>query len=212
MADKVKISELTSAASVSATDTIAGVVSTNSRSVEIQQILMSQSTTETRWKDDKYVLTRAAQGNTDKPDYDYTNLGLLFPKNDTSEIGYIIAQLNHDWKIGTDIWPHIHFIQDADVAYTFKIDYRWYDQGEAVPGSFTTLTIDQLEFTYVSGSILQTAYPATAIDGSGISGISSFLDIKIYRADNVGSADLLTKEFDIHYEIDAFGSATQDAK
>ena len=39
-----------------------------------------------RWDDLTGPLTRGLQGSADKPDFDYTNFGLLFPQNDTSEI------------------------------------------------------------------------------------------------------------------------------
>lgn len=50
------------------------------------------------------------------------------------------------------------------------------------------------------------------IDGSGITGVSSILDIKLYRDDNVVTGDVLVKEFDIHYLVDADGSRQEYIK
>ena len=50
------------------------------------------------------------------------------------------------------------------------------------------------------------------IDGSLIGDVSSMMDIKLYRDDNVAIGDVLTKEFDIHYEIDSLGSKEEYVK
>lgn len=153
------------------------------------------------WEDLRFPATRIRQGATQKPDFDTTNMGLLFPQNDATEIAYIIAQLPHGTKSESSLSPHIHFVQDEATEPVFKIDYRWYKNGEDPTGSFTTLTIDNFIYTYTSGSILQIAeFPM--IDGTGIDTVSSILDIKLYRDDNVVTGDVLVKEFDLHYQID----------
>lgn len=166
----------------------------------------------TIWDDLRFPLTRALLGILNKPDYDFTNLGLLFPQNDTSEIVYIIAQISHKYKIGSSIYPHIHWVQSQATEAVWKMDYRWYDNGDDPTGGFTTLTAGAGYFTYPgSGSILQQSnFPA--INGSGIDLISSFLDIKLYRDDNLVTGDVLAKEFDIHFEIDTIGSRSEQIK
>lgn len=164
------------------------------------------------WKDEKVPASRIRQGVTQKPDFDTTELGLLFPQNDTSEIAYAIIQFNHDRKNESNIRPHIHFVQDSSSQPVFKIDYRWYKNGENPSGSFTTLTANSFAFTYPgSGSILQiVGFPE--IDGSSIDTVSSMMDIKIYRDDDVVSGDVLVKEFDLHYQIDTVGSRQEFIK
>lgn len=163
------------------------------------------------WSDLKFPATRIRQGATSKPDFDITNLGLLFPQNDATEIAYIIAQIPHEWAFGTGLRPHIHYVQDEAQEPVFKIDYRWYKNGEDPTGGFTTLTASNFVFTYTSGSILQVvSFPE--IDGTGIDTLSSMLDIKLYRNDNVVTGDVLVKEFDIHYIIDSLGSRQEYIK
>lgn len=163
------------------------------------------------WDDLRFPATRVRQGATTKPDFDITELGLLFPQNDATEIAYIIGQFPHDRKNGSNIRPHIHFVQDSSDQPVFKIDYRWYKNGDAVPASWTTLTCDSFAFTYDSGSIMQIcSFPE--IDGSSIDSVSSIVDIRIYRDDNVVSGDVLMKEFDIHYQIDQIGSRQEFVK
>ena len=168
----------------------------------------------TQWDDLKFPATTLRQGATTKPDFDPVDVGLLFPQNDSGEIVYIIAQMPHEWKLETDIHPHIHYVQDFDHTVTtpaFKMDYRWYKNGEDPTGSFTTITANTFVFPYTSGSILQiVSFPA--IDATGIDAVSSMLDIKLYRDDNVVTGDILVKEFDIHYQKDAFGSDTEFVK
>jgi len=167
-----------------------------------------------QWDDLKFPATTLRQGATTKPDFDATNLGLLFPQNDATEIVYIIAQIPHEWKLESAISPHIHFVQDFDHTVTtpvFKMDYRWYKNGADPTGSFTTITASTFVFTYTSGSILQiVSFPD--ISATGIDTVSSVLDIKLYRDDNVVTGDILVKEFDIHYQIDSFGSDTEFTK
>ncbi len=165
---------------------------------------------ESVWEDLRFPATLVKLGANTKPDFDYTNLGLLFPQNDTGEVASIIAQMPHSYKLGTNIYPHIHFIQTASNVPVFKISYRWYLNG-TTPPSFTTITSTTVVHTYTSGSILQRlAFPA--ISGSGITAISSILDIKVYRDDNVVTGDVLVKEFDIHYTLETIGSRSMTAK
>lgn len=157
------------------------------------------------WEDLRFPATRIRQGATTKPDFDTTNIGLLFPQNNSNEIAYIIAQMPHAMKSESNIRPHIHFVQTSALEPVFKIDYRWYNNGENPSGAFTTLTCNSAEFTYTSGDFAQIcSFPE--IDGSGITDVSSILDIKLYRDDNIVAGDVLLKEFDIHYQIDQIGS------
>jgi len=164
-----------------------------------------------RWDDLRFPFTRDKQGQSSLPDYDFTNMGLLFPENGASEIVYLHAQFPHRMLLGSDIYPHIHYVQDVADEPVFKMDYRWTKNGDDPTGSFTTISASTFAFAYTSGSILQiVAFPA--IDGSGIDTVSSMMDIKIYRDDTSVSGDVLTKEFDIHYQIDDRGSREEYTK
>lgn len=162
------------------------------------------------WDDLRFPFTRDRQGVAAKPDYDFTNMGLLFPQNDATEIVYITAQMPHSWLLGSTISPHLHYVQDEAQEPVFKMDYRWYNNNGDPTVAFTTLTASTFAFTYTSGSILQiVSFPD--IDGTGFT-LSSILDIKIYRDDNVVTGDVLAKEFDIHYQIDRPGSRQEFVK
>ena len=165
----------------------------------------------TMWNDLRFSFTQTKQGATALPDFDYTNVGLLFPQNDPAEIVYIVAQMPHDYKLGSNIRPHIHWQQSAATAVTWKMDYKWFKNGDAVPASFTTISTNTGVFTYTSGSICQlSSFPE--INGSAIDTVSSILLIKLYRDDNVTTGDVLGFEFDIHYQIDSLGSRLEFVK
>ena len=164
---------------------------------------------DTFWEDLRFPASRIRQGATQKPDFDVTDLGLLYPADDSTEIAYLIAQLPHSWKHATSIEPHIHWIQTNSDTVDFRIKYRAYDIGDAVPGSWIYVAVNNSELiTYTSGTIHQIAeFPM--IDMTGLIG-SSLIDIQLYRIDDGGAGavtgDVLMKEFDFHYEIDKPGS------
>jgi hypothetical protein len=167
---------------------------------------------DTYWKDILVPFTRDKQGQSSKPDFDFTDLGLLFPQNNENEEVYLILQVNHDYALGTNLHPHIHYIQDEAGIPKFELTYRWQDNGDTVGGWTTIESNVAAIFPYTSGAIRQIlGFPA--IDGSGISGVSSMLDVIIRRQTGDGIAgDVLTKELDFHYEIDGPGSRDEYVK
>lgn len=160
-----------------------------------------------RWTDLVNPMTLSSVGKNLKPDYDDVNMGLLFPQNDPSEYVDVIVQFPHGYKEGSAIHPHIHIEQNQDVQAVFKMDYKWYNIGDPVPGSWTTFVMDENAKPYTSGNIHQLISDTgdVGIDGTGMK-ISSILKARIYRDDNVYVGDCLTLEFDIHYQMDALGS------
>jgi len=166
------------------------------------------------WTDFSVPLTRDKQGQSSKPDYDFTNLGLLFPQNDATEIVYLVQQMLHGKALGTSIRPHIHYVQDEVAQPTFKLDYRWYNNGAAVPGSFTTIsTADGSKgvFAYTSGALLQIATFPEA-DAPVAETPSSNFEFRFYRDDNDVTGDVLAKYIDFHYQQDSLGSDAEFVK
>lgn len=175
---------------------------------------LTQEGSATTFTDLRFPFTSTKLGANAKPDFDTTNVGLLFPQNDNTEIIYIIAQLPHAYKEGSDLRPHIHWQQMNTNAVVWKMQYKWFNRGDIVPAAFTTLTHLNNVIPYSSGNISQvSAFPV--LSGVGKT-VSSILLIKVYREDNVdagaGGGDALAFEFDIHYESDALGSETEFIK
>lgn len=165
----------------------------------------------TRFDDLFFPLAQAKQGANLKPDFDFTNNGLLFPQNDTAEYVLITCQLPHRWKEGSTIFPHLHYTQTVNAQPVFRMEYRWTNIGDVVSGLWTNFDLTTNAIAYVSGSIHQILKNATGIAGTGKT-ISSLLEIKLYRTDNVYTGDLLAKQFDIHIEIDGLGSTAEYVK
>ena len=166
------------------------------------------------WTDFSVPLTRDKQGQSSKPDYDFTNLGLLFPENDESEIVYINLQMLHQKALQSAIEIHVHYIQSSADQPIFELQYKFYNNSAAVPGSWTTIDTHLVKgkYTYTSGSILQKGiFPSIAAPANET--LSANIDIKLYRQTGDGVAgDILTKYIDIHFQIDSLGSAQEYIK
>ena len=150
-------------------------------------------------------------------DYDVTELGINFDDssryNDEDQVA-IIAQIQHNWKQGSDLRPHIHWVQNQNAVPNILMKYRITENGGSV-GSWNLVPINGSVFTYTSGTLMQISEFAH-IDMSAIDSVSCIIDIKIYRdtANTSGefagadsyTGDALLKEFDFHYEKDMNGS------
>lgn len=166
-----------------------------------------------QWTDKSFPSTQAKLGILDKPDFDFVNLGLLFPQNDPAEKIFILDQMLHQKKLDTPLKLHVHFIQDSALIPVFVAEYRLYNNGVVVPG-FTTIdtSLSSPVFTYPgSGSILQILkfpdIPAPINEGS-----SANLDLIFYRNDNIVTGDVLVKYVDYHFQVDASGSRQEFVK
>jgi hypothetical protein len=166
---------------------------------------------DTVWDDLVVPLTTTRQGSNSRPDFDFTNIGFLFPKNDATEILYFVIQLPHRWKAGSTIFPHVHWRQAENVTPIFKLDYKWHTIGGTVASEFLTYTMSTKKMAWTTGTIHQISDGVGGIAGTG-KGISSMLVCKLYRDDNVGSGDVLVDQFDVHIEIDSLGSDLEYVK
>ena len=166
-----------------------------------------------QWTDLTNPMTLSLLGKNLKPDYDDVNIGLLFPQNDPAEYIDVVVQMPHGYKEGSTIHPHIHIEQNQAPQAVFKMDYKWYNIGDPIPAIWSEFVMNSYAMPYTSGNIHQLIDDTgdVGIDGTGKK-ISSVLKARIYRDDNVYIGDCLTLEFDIHYQIDAFGSIQEYIK
>ena len=203
---------------INSLDQLSNVVITNPQD---RDVLTYDSATQTwqnkddlaipKYNDIVFELTQSRIGVNLKPDYDYTNIGLLFPQNDTNEFITITAQMPHSWVEGSTVYPHIHINQSQNQQATFRIQYKWYNIGDTIPTSFTNYDLTTYLSTYTSGNIANAIGNPNRIDGTGKK-ISSFLKMKIFRTDNAYVGDILADQFDVHILVDGFGSETQLTK
>jgi hypothetical protein len=133
-----------------------------------------------------------------------------FVHNQADEVQFDI-QLPHSWKEGGLLYPHVHFApwisSTGAKAAQFILEYYFANVGEQFPASPSTYTmtktwaVDQQWYHLIAGN-------ATALTSTGKT-LSSILKCRLYR-DNTVSNNLAGKVaflyFDIHYEVDGFGS------
>lgn len=166
-----------------------------------------------RWDDRSFALTRDRQGVAQKPDYDFTNRGLLFPQNDNTEFVQIIDQMSHAKKFGTGLRLHIHYIQTTAALPIFKVDYKFWNNGEDVPALNTTISTEDggISFTWSGNPMLQIiSFPE--IPAPANENVSANFEFDLYRDDNIVSGDILTKYIDYHYQKDSDGSRQEYVK
>lgn len=178
----------------------------------IGTVLDSGKLGNTRWDDLSISATATKQGANTKPDFDYTNIGLLFPQNDVAEKVYMTFQMSHKKKLGTAVHLHVHFIQTGAAIPIFGALVRFYNNGALAPAfSSEILTDGTTKFAWASGSLLNITDFAN-IEAPADEDVSSNLDVILYRKDNAVTGDVLVKYIDLHYEIDSDGSAEEYQK
>lgn len=159
------------------------------------------------WERQRFAMTRSLQGILQKPDYDFTNLGLLFPESDASEKACLITLLPNSRAKCCPLMPYVHFIQTNAQTPVFKIDYRILNLGSDISTPFETLTAGEFAVAYDSGSIHQAAiFPPMLIKPDLELGAA--VDVFLYREDDIPIGDALAKEFGILYKQDSLGSGS----
>lgn len=165
----------------------------------------------TRYEDLRFPATNLAVGSS-APTINTTYGWYEFVGNPTyGDHVFCQVQLPHSWAEGTPLLPHVHWMKSTSAAGVVKwqLDYRWLKLGSTLPGAWTTLTS---ETPAVSDANTQYHHALTSFGEITIDGtehISDMLICKLSRVAPTGTdyapaAVLL--EFDIHYEVDAFGS------
>jgi len=124
-------------------------------------------------------------------------------------IKYFTVQLPHKWA-GTNILPHVHYKHETAVGSpTFKVKYKWYDTLGSTQSGWKWLTMDQT--TGTTDKTVQMCYSTSGISPQNF-GISSICLIQVYLTARTGTGNVNAYQFDIHYEIDGFGSNNTTTK
>jgi hypothetical protein len=131
--------------------------------------------------------------------------------DDDDEI-WFSAQMPHAWKLGSVIYPHLHWMPESDVspADNIKINllYGWCNLDDDFAAAAAPLSRDVS--TTENGALkhLLHDFSETGIDGTGKT-LSSILMCKFYRSeadsDNYAGG-IYALEVDFHFEIDTIGS------
>lgn len=166
-----------------------------------------------RWDDIHFPTAGVSPpGAASDPSRDTTSGLLEFSKSATNTITGV-AQLPHSWVAGSEIRPHIHHRAKTDPAGTgdvvWKLEYKWYNNGDTVPASYTSETKTFTLSDFSVGLQVADVDSFTAISSSSMRD-SSLFEWKLSRlgadaSDTYDDVDVLV-EFDIHVLIEAHGS------
>lgn len=170
----------------------------------------------TYWNDLLFPFTTGHVGNANYPPYSVDSLYFSFTVDSVgvdAQFMNITVQMPHDWKIGSTIYPHVHYKQEDATTDTpvFIVKYKWYDLGGTTQKGWRWIKLDTS--TGTTDKTHQFVDNPNGISGSGITNVSSMLVCQVYLyALAAGNAQCNAWQFDIHYEIDGFGSRTDEAK
>lgn len=152
-------------------------------------------------------------GGVNDADVENTTGLLLFNASNT-EVAMGVAQMPHAWKEGTAINPHVHWQKTTSAAgdVLWQLEYEVVNNGDVAAMDYGTSISSA---TVVAGTpdddtanrMLITSFGNVDMTGATL---SSLIFWKISRVggdalDTYG-ADARLVEFDIHYQIDSFGS------
>lgn len=170
----------------------------------------------TCFRDELHDLIKSAANNPgSRLVYDFDDGSLVFKTNATIvDYALMNIQINHDWKLGTNIEPHIHWKQEQNNTPNWLIQYRWQANGEQKTLAWTPVKYDHNAFDYAGGILNQiTSFgPIVPPETASLSDIIQFRIIRdttntsgLFGADPY-TIDAASYSFDIHIEIDTLGS------
>jgi len=131
-------------------------------------------------------------------------------------------QLNHDWKSGTVIYPHIHWWQTTVNEPNWILAYRWQIQSGAKATTWNDLRFSANIFAYTAGTLNQITRFPTITPPVGYGQVSDIVQVRLYRdvtnvsglfdASETSPVDQDVVNLDVHIEVDMFGSAQEYRK
>lgn len=177
----------------------------------------------TSWRDELYALVgQKLESPSADIETDVDEASIVFEDTATL-VDYITMsiQINHDWLIGSDIHPHLHWWQTDGAVPNWLIQYRWQINGEVKTTDWTNSPWTEHVSAYSAGTLNQITKFAAISPPVG-AGLSDILQVRIIRdtdddSTEFGDVDPLAGSvsaisFDIHIETDSFGSDGEYSK
>lgn len=183
-----------------------------------------------QWDDMRVPLTSKNIGGVNAPDFvKFADDGsgstgvfaMHFDKNAEEEL-FFSREVPHDYKLGTDLFPHVHWAPKvngaSDKVVNWGLEYHISIEGQA----FGNTTIISGNATRLAGNpLLASVEYITSlgqIDGSGITDLAAVMNGRIFRdatgalgTDNYDN-DAVGFLIDFHYQIDSAGSVSVFSK
>lgn len=172
------------------------------------------------WEDLRFPPSRVIKNPSDsKPDYINLvgNITVLGFDAAASEWVTGVAQMPHSWRQGSSIRPHVHWsptkASNAASRVAWTLYYWWVNANDrwitasrlSVTGSQTTGGVASTSRFCALGTIAAT--------GKTLSSMFTFRLVRnVSRATDDFNADAAMVEFDIHYQINSFGSDEELSK
>jgi hypothetical protein len=142
--------------------------------------------------------------------YNFINAG--------GEYVYFTVQMPHTWKVGSNIYPHVHYVCPTTAAgkeIVWKLTYTWANVNETIGATTTIATSGTVD---ADGNITADKHEISLFDPAGINAtgktLSSVLICRLERdaTDSYTGDDALLMQVDFHYEKDTEGSRTEFTK
>jgi hypothetical protein len=139
----------------------------------------------------------------------------------TADFVAMSIQLNHERKLASNIFPHLHWFQDSNKVPNWILEHRWHKLGGTKTTVWTSSRYVGNVVTYTSNTIHQvTTFPTiTPPANDSLSDIVQFRlsrdsnnSLNLYTQSDPQTGTVQTINFDIHYEIDSDGSSNEYTK
>ena len=163
-----------------------------------------------QWEDLKFPATAITPpGAASDPDWDTAKGGWLFDGAST-EVLYVIAQLEHAWPEGTTLKPHVHWERTTNDGgnVRWQLRYQWAKYLTPRSDLITVSNTTPVQNVDTADTMMITQFPD--IDDTTAK-ISDMLVMRLERTgghaqDTYNGIDARMLEFDIHAMRDSLGS------
>ena len=180
------------------------------------------------WDDERFPMTGSrAYTAAGRLAYNYFNGGIDFQSNalyPTDPVS-ITGQMPHSWLEGSEIRPHIHWLQTSSAAPNWLFGYKIANNGSVGVkdtdfSNHTFSVVNRDVFTYTSGALIQiSSFPAIDMTGINISAPLHFVIFRdttnvsgLFAGADPSATDEFIKEFDFHWQRDSYGSWEENSK
>lgn len=127
-------------------------------------------------------------------------------------------QLNHDWKPGTVVYPHLHFEQTSAVVPNMLFGFRWQKQGKEKTTAWSLSPATGIAYPWGAFTTLNQIMTFAGITPpAGYGDVSDIVDVHLWRdytnvsglfgGAEVSGAVAELRNADAHIETDTDGSA-----
>lgn len=141
-----------------------------------------------------------------------------FAGSATDDTVYFSAQFPHGIKIGSSVYPHIHWTRTADPGaadrtnVVWELSYSFANIGETFPSVTTVNITNSVSATNYTHQL--SAFPAIVKANTGI---SSMINCRLRRLAAANASDTYDHpaaflQFDFHYMMDTLGSLQETSK